>query len=670
MSTYLINQLAQESGLTVQRIKRILRAQNLEPVEIPEEFAKRILEERDTYISLVDFTAAHASDRFKGNTVDVKKLLTRLENHDFYGVEMYGPSDLMTGDKKEILYFKRDKAPFLEQNLLDFFHMSSMTEEERIEHLLKQAKDRPHSVFYIRKYLDSVLYEKNPTPTITSFVQMVLILPDITMVTDNDLLKLLKMDMAAGAKTHLVRFLNFVRQFVPVKYSALTQKKKEARPIGAYSDDVYMSIATCIFNAEYIDKHQMIEKALDNHLYIEMWLYLSLFYTCGWRAQDVCKNWKYLHLDENPDLPVQIDTKTLKEDILYDRLPDTLYEEVCKYAITSVQLSGELPSKTAKHDPAPLAAFTTPELLPFYGLLTLIAEAVHLQTGEGYMKQSRTNDYQKKTNLRAFFGDEMSKVLQGENIQSRRLNKDFLQGMEEAARKNGCGSVMASAVASYARSHTNLDTIAHYLRDHKLHGESAEMVLYFMLQRGVFGFEAYQTLLTAFPDAMRSLPLKDQTRLISSMEASPYQIEMEQAGNAAISHVKKSFMDGDEQEVITLMKDMFEISQGRGMSKHEGVYCTLRARNEQCPHPAYTSCIAYGCPHLVFTRYGLMPLLEVLRDFKHNADAGDGKAAAVLRQFLFPRYKNILNTVMNEMNMNSQGRGGIKRLMEEVLYDQ
>ncbi len=669
---YTLHQFSRKTGISAQRLRAMMEQCGIElNVRIlPDEFVFQILDEISTYIGLTEFAASHSSPTFRGNKTDARKLLEKLEANDFYGITVHSPADLLTGEEKCLLYVKREDIPILEQELAEFFDLFALTEQDKIKALLDNAYGKENSVTYLRKYLDSTFYEQAPTPIITEFVRNILQLPDVASVIDDDLLKILKLPMSAGAKNHLIRFLNFVRQFIPVKYSSLTQQSKESVAVGAYSDEVYLSIAKCIFNADYIAEHRMIERALDNHLFIEMWLYLSIFYTCGWRAKDICDNWQYLHLDEKPDNPYGINPDTLYDDILHDQLPETVYEDVCKYAITSLQLSGATPSKTQQHNPTALAAFIAPELTPFYGLLTLIAEAVHLRTGEGYMNPKRTSAYQKKTLLREFFGTEMYQILHGENIQSRRLNKDFLQGIEESARKNGCGGVLASAVASYARNHTNIDTIAHYLRDHNLSGENAEMVIFYMLQRGVFGFEAYQTLLTAYPEAFRQLPMKEQTALMSTLKASPYQIEMEHSGNSTISFVQESFMGGNEHEILALLKDMFEISQGRGQSKHDGIYCTLRARNESCPHPEYSSCIAYGCPYLVFTRYGLVPLLEVLKEFKEMAESGDKKAASVLKQVLLPRYKNIINAIMRDTDMSQSDRNGIKSLMEDILHGQ
>lgn len=116
----------------------------------------------------------------------------------------------------------------------------------------------------------------------------------------------------------------------------------------------------------------MIKKSLDNYWYAEMWLYLSIFYACGWRAGDVCRGWRYLKLKEHGNGCLGINTDTLYDDILYDRISDEVYENVCKYALGCIELSGQLPSKNANYTNNSLLAVITEELYTFYGMLLLI----------------------------------------------------------------------------------------------------------------------------------------------------------------------------------------------------------------------------------------------------------------------------------------------------------
>ena len=303
----------------------------------------------------------------------------------------------------------------------------------------------------------------------------------------------------------------------------------------------------------------------------------------------------------------------------------------------------------------------------FYGLLTLIAETHMLRSGDGYMKPQRASLYQNKMQLRDFFGRPMWDILGGQNIQSRRLNKDFLQGVEKAAREQGCGGVMASAVASYARNHTSLNTIRTYLQDHRLTGENADMVLYYMMERGVFGFELYQTLITAYPDAMRRLTLKEQNQVIEQMNVTPLQLEEAESGVRSILAIQTEFKNGNDTAVLQMLKTMYEITQNRGQGKDHGVYCLLRAERMACQHAEWDSCLANGCPYLVFTKIGYLPLLRILLKYQTEANKGNKKAQTVLQQVLIPRYQKILNQLMKDMNMSKEDRNGLKLIMRETL---
>lgn len=133
--------------------------------------------------------------------------------------------------------------------------------------------------------------------------------------------------------------------------------------------------------------------------------------------------------------------------------------------------------------------------------------------------------------------------------------------------------------------------------------------------------------------------------------------------------LKDSFESGDNEKVLGVLKGMYEISQGRGKAKDEGIHCSCRARGNPCAYPEYDSCLANACPHLVFTRYGYRALLEVIYEYKVGADAGDGKKAAVLQQIIMPNFRDVINALMKEVNMNKNERAGMRLMLEEVVSD-
>lgn len=658
------------TGFTKSRLLSIAEKAGVDcPDSVDRSLLDTVMQEQKAYISFREFAAQPRGDRYDGSTSSKNKLLDELELHDYFGVTIVESEDLLIGTAKDIVFFLRSDLPKLEDHLSRYFGLFALKEEEKVEHLLN---DQGHldTKKCIRKYLEWKMIEKEITPSFTEFVSIALSLPDLPKIEDRDIMRVLARPMSTTAKIFLIDFLNYARCHTnKVKYSQLKQKKRESEPIPAYSDETYLAMAKCIFNSKYIDQHKMIERALDNHLYIEMWLYLALHFCCGWRAADICRGWRYLCLREKPENLYGINTETLYDDILNDRISDDVYEDACKYATKSIELSGQRHSKTAGPNTPQLAISIAPELSAFFGLLTLISEAVMLRTGDGYMQPNRESLYQKRSVYRHFFGEELYEVLHGRNIQSRRLNKDYLQGIEENARQTGCGSLMASALASFARSHSNLDTIAHYLNDHKLNAENADMVLYFMLERGVFGFELYQTLLTAYPESMKKLPMQKQNEIMAAIADNPYQIELAQSGQAAMIHLRNRFENGDNEQVLNILKGMYEISQGRGKAKDEGIHCLCRAKGMPCAYPEFGSCLANTCPYLVFTRYGYKALLKTIREYKKAADEGNNKMDSVLQNVIMPRFRDILNSLMREVQMNREERQGLQKMLKGALVN-
>ena len=94
------------------------------------------------------------------------------------------------------------------------------------------------------------------------------------------------------------------------------------------------------------------------------------------------------------------------------------------------------------------------------------------------------------------------------------------------SRENGNTALVAHVIAAFARNHAGINTTAIYLRDHGLTGESADVVLHMMMQRGVFSVSLYAALLAAFPGAFEKLTAKEQTQIMEKIPLSAYELEM------------------------------------------------------------------------------------------------------------------------------------------------
>lgn len=629
---------------------------------------KNILQEKETYISLYDYAVMNSSDRFNGKSQkDRNNLMDYLEQQEFFGIEFCEVEDMILGNKSDGVFFRRTDICVLDKNLREFFQLYALTSEEQIKCIISMTKGHSISKKYIEKFMNDKMLEKVIPPACVQFVKCVLDTKDVKQLNNEDVVALIEDIEGRRVREYVIQWLNYVRKYCRVSYDQIKIKQKESISISAYSSETYIELAKCIFNAEYIHENDMIKKSLDNYWYAEMWLYLSIFYACGWRAGDVCRGWRYLKLKEHGNGCLGINTDTLYDDILYDRISDEVYENVCKYALGCIELSGQLPSKNANYTNNSLLAVITEELYTFYGMLTLIGEVHMLKSDNGYMRPERRLMYQNKVNLANFFGPEIGKVLKNKNIHSRRLNKNYLQAIENEGRKEGYGGILTSALAAYARNHANYDTVRIYLQDHQHTGETAEVVLFCMAQRGVFGYELYQTLITAYPEAMSKLTLKEQSTVMEQMNIEPLALETAQSGLLAAQTVKELFISGNEESMLAMLNSMFEISQTRGKAKDTGVYCLKRSVGQICSYPEWKSCLANACPYLVFSRYGYLPLLQMLHEYQIKINEGDVKAKAVFQQILKPRFQSIVNQIIKEYHLEKDEREGMKWMLQEVL---
>jgi hypothetical protein len=163
--------------------------------------------------------------------------------------------------------------------------------------------------------------------------------------------------------------------------------------------------------------------------------------------------------------------------------------------------------------------------------------------------------------------------------------------------------------------------------------------------------------------------MREQNKIIAAVEDSPYMIELKQSGEATKLEIQHHFENDKEKDVLGILKRMYEISQGRGKGKDEGIHCLCRAGGNPCAFPEFDSCLGNACPHLVFTQYGYRALLEIIVEYKRAADNGNLKMASVLKDIIKPRFSDIMNALMREVNMNHRERAGLQLMLKEAYVN-
>lgn len=635
--------------------------------KIERETVKEIHALQDQYVSLREYLAGHDSGLFDSRFVrNREKFIDFLEENSYFGLQTTEADAIfLIPSDRAGFFIAREDIPFLDYKSQAFFDNFGISEREKTSKILSEAAGRPNTKRYVQEYLDFISDEGNIyTPSLTDFVRIVIELPDILSVEDDDIIDAIGSAGTRKAKELLTGFFSYVSSHKDVAFHHIEFKRAEAASAAAYPYKDFVILAKALFNKAYDKAHGLTVRALENSNYAEMWMFLACHYVCGWRASDICSRWVYPNLRDNNNA-FGINTDTLKEDILTGRIADSVYESVSLYVIRRIEMSYNLPQKTGQ---GKLRSEILPELRIFFGKLTLIAEYHHLRTGEGYMKAYRASRYRNWVTCREFFGEDVYAVTGRHAISSRRLNKSYLQGIEQAARDNGNTTLVSHVIASYARSHADIDTTAAYLKDHGLTGESAGIILFMMMQRGVFGVSLYHALLAAFPDAFGQLSAKEQTLLMEKVPLSAYELETAGSVFAAAEDMAAELAQGKTDMSTMVLKAMLAVGQGRGKAKDEGIYCKRKALGLCCDHPLFESCLANVCPHYVFTSEGVPALIRVIRDYAVKARAtGNRKYKTALQKCIIPAFQEIINEVIREMS--GAERAATRKMIEEALHE-
>ncbi len=657
------------TGIRASVLRDHIAAGNISCVDgiIPKSSLDKIQEQQEKYISLRDFLKKYDDERFTSSrAADRWKYIDFLEEHGCFGLEIIDSKKIFFSvPGRDDFYFLREDADFLDYESQSFFENFGVTEEEKVCRLLRDCKTHGITHQCMMRYLSFIEDTENIyTPSLTDFIRIVYEMPDIRKISDDDVIAAIEAADTEKTKNYLVEFFTYAANHEDVAYHRIEIKKTEKKSEPAYDYETFVRLAKILFNADYDRSHGMTRKALDNSRYAEMWMFLSCHYVCGWRASDICTHWVYPGLKDSNN-PFGIHVETLKEDILNEKITDSVYENVALYTVRRIEMSYNLPQKTGK---GKLRSEMVPELRLFFGKLSLIAEYHHLHSGEGYMKPCRTAHYRNWVACREFFGEEIFTITGTRSISSMRLNKSYLQGLEQASRDIGNPALVSHVVAAYARSHADADTTAVYLRDHGLTGETAGVVLFMMMQRGVFGVSLYHALIMAFPGAFSQLTSKEQSLLMEQVPLSAF--ELETAGNifAAAEEMTAELSSGNTEVPVDVLKAMLSIGQGKGKAKEEGVYCCRKALGLCCDRPLYESCIANLCPNHIFTKEGIPALVKVIKDYgKKYRSTGNRKYRAAMEKCIIPAFQGVINEVIR--GMSETERSAMRILIGEALNE-
>lgn len=599
----------------------------------------------DSHISLEFYLKNKSNERFNYKFHrDREKFIDFLETNNFFGLKIYYADEFpYSYDKSATLYFENKDINKLDDYSQVFFKYFGLSEYDKCMLIIRDCQ-RDTTRKILEKYVDSI---ETFTPSVTNFIKTASNI-NIYKIREKDVNELTKHMSYNASKDYMISFLVFAKKELSLNWGKIERKANQTQKnISAYPYNIFSTIAKTIFCEQKIKDNQILQKSFEKSKNFETWLFLSIHYVCGWRSGDICENWPSPNDETLSRLDINFDT--LKEDILGEKINPNIYYELGVYIEKSIELSAIKPHKTKKG--YALLAPIDNNLKLFFGRMALIS-AYHInRSNEGKLLSHRTHDYLNYIQFKYLFGDEVYNLIGKKNLSSRRLNKSYLQSIEDRARKDGAGTLTAYTLASFARNHADTDTVATYLHDHGLDGETADVVLSMMLNRGVFGTIKYKELLSAFPNAFNKLTAEEQSKIMSECEVSAYELEVMSSDMLSELTLKEKFAEGNTKESLSILNAMFEIAQGFGKAKDIGIHCKKRALGEVCDSPLFESCLANVCPHLIFTEAGIKSLIKVINQYKEKAiTTGNPKYETILDNVIKPAYKNILIEISKRMS--------------------
>lgn len=533
--------------------------------------------------------------------------------------------------QNEVLYLPVKRTEVQNAILTLFFEFYGLSDEEIHAKMTEKLKERMPVAL-------SLLQEKNTRLTIQNgmMVQLFLYakhdLPDFTQSELDRVTKAFEtVPLVDGACFSWM--VEQVYQRYQCKFRKLPKFKQSVRSVipkikEAYTVEQYAAMAYCLFHPDYIAQQNVREKACDNAMMAEAWLYLSLHWICALRQSD---------LQKIPILSLPGDAEMLLQQIKTNSLPDAVYEEILDRLAFQIQMHPWKPQKTHQYNVPNVKLFFPQSLKAHFGMLYLLV-LVHRELE--HRQDKKLFRLPHTDLLLKFLGKTFVDQLDKGRFSSRAANKAFLQGIQQNTDQHPGIRITGYMMASLARSHKGkgqeLATVTEvYLRDAKFTGQSAEYFAKMMFDRGVLSFVPDLMLKIVYGSAYEGLPLDDQTQLIQSIGIVPSQIEgllmtsvqaMQQARTDVMRLLK---MQSQHQ----IMEGLIQISQGQAASKGDHSYCLRRALGQKCDH---VTCI--GCPYELQTRTGIYMLTQQYRhmmgQYRKVNQTGKAREAARYRRMI------------------------------------
>lgn len=424
----------------------------------------------------------------------------------------------------------------------------------------------------------------------------------------------------------------------------------------AYSTEEFGVMICHVVNDNTIAHKHLIEKAVKNKRYADLWLYVALHIFAAWRTSDFIRMIA-------PILPYTPE-ETL-EKVKNHELTKEEAINIAEYFIASNCLRLSKPNKTKGTAGVPNLYFHCPQscLEPF-GRILAIATAHYQLSPKADNFVIPVNDW---LTIKRFFGDIFLQACGNRAFSGRRANKALLQSVELAGREEEqLPPLVAYHLASIMRSHKiNYGSVSEttdiYLHDATFSGLTPEFVIYQMWERGVCSFVIDSMLRICYGEQYVRLPVAQQTQAIKELGLTPAEVAntlacVQNGMDRAHDIVMAEFQN--KQSIETALKNM---ALGNGRGKYPDVFCLLKANGKTCLHKDNAAC--KGCKFEILTKAALLryaSIYQQLSDTDLLSEEEKTRRRYLCNTVLWPKLVEILT------HIDTDKRALYKDLIQEV----
>ena len=586
------------------------------------------------------YLGATIGSLYKGSSRDRVSLLEFMDANDWF--------DMAYAMKDRIPLILEKDIPIIQEPLTLWLSAYRKPGREKIVLMLKHFEPiYPETCRMYNRFIKDKKLSDDPSAWKLLDFLLSEMDKDISHYDENDVEYLIGRIEGSATRTVARLFSDFLntakRDGKPLSQWRYTFDSRENTMLinDAYALEDFSIMAYCVFNEEMWARQELVEKAVKNKVYADLWLFVALHFVCALRSGDIERI-------PAPTLPYSGETAIAKisDGTFTTKEASALVDELC----IRLKVKPLKPSKTSAQDNVPDLKLFVPESLiaPLGTIMALVlAHRPEIHPGSGFIKPS-----DRLSSVRDFFGEYFLNAIGNRRFSSRRCNKSYLQGIELVGTDEE-GKPKGYMLAALARSHVSgigklAETTEIYLKDARFSGYNPKFIIRQMFERGIFSFIPAALLEIYTGAKYTELSIINQTNLIGELGLASYQVEgLAEATERAMIRSRNAVADVLKNP--TALKEsvgamLQNIASGASPGKQDGFLCLMMATGMNCPFPSRGGCI--GCGYEIASKTAMYTLVRECKRLKErikNANSLDEyRYAKIINQAIIPAVKEML----------------------------